>query len=76
MPEDRTGTGSGQVDRRRDGDGQRHAGVSVIALEREDENGDQACQHGREPSDAGEIHVPILAIPGDGGTLEARREGS
>jgi hypothetical protein len=65
---------SGQVEGGRDGHREGDQGIAVIGLQNEDEDGDQAGEHGDDPSNAGEIHGPILAARGDG-ALSARWDG-
>ena len=63
------GRGSGQVDRRRDRHGQRHPGVAVVPLQRQDQNRDQARGDGRQPADSGQVHGRILAVGADAPAL-------
>ena len=48
------------------GDRERDQGVAVVPLQEQDEHGHQAREHRHDPSDAAEIHAPILAVEGDG----------
>src|ERR1039457_45957 len=55
-----------EVDRGRSGHGQRYPRVAEVAIQGEDDHGDEAREYDREPSEAGEVHTRILAVGGDG----------
>lgn len=54
-----------QVDPRRHRHRERDAGVPVIALQDEDDGGDQARHAGAEPGQASQFHGRILALGAD-----------
>ena len=56
---------SEQVDPHRDGDRERDAGVPVIALQDEDDGGEEARQRGAEPGQASQFHGRILVLRPD-----------
>ena len=51
---------STEVDRCREGDGERDAGIAVVALQAEDKDGDEAGSNGDQPGETAEVHGAIL----------------